>query len=175
MRSGDQGGGGGGGGGGAWGGEASRAKIKFKHFLGAKTASPGVFCFFYKLAFSHSETKIKKKKKKKMLKIYMFNLSYSENTGLGESVDDRALLCLAHLVSHLLFHLFFPVRPVSSIMATSSFDDSDDSGTAVSFCVCTELLDEGCNTQPYNLVCLWLSSFRFLFPMFPGMFILWWK
>ena len=40
------------------------------------------------------------------------------------------------------------MRLVSSIMATSSFEDSDDSGTAISFCVCTELLDVGCNTQP---------------------------
>ena len=65
-----------------------------------------VVVFYNKLAFSSpSETKKKKKKKKRKLKIYiMFNLSYSENTGLRESVDNRALLCLAHLVSHLLIY-----------------------------------------------------------------------
>ena len=43
--------------------------------------------------------------KKKLLKLYiMFNLSHSKNTGLRGGVDDRALLCLAHLVSHLLIY-----------------------------------------------------------------------
>ena len=83
--------------------EAPRAEIDFNHFSCAQTASPGVFFFFIiiKLAFSPSETNIKNK----MLKIYiMFNLSYSKNTGLRESVNDRALLCLAHFVSHLLIY-----------------------------------------------------------------------
>ena len=57
-------------------------------------------CFFYnnKLAFSLSE-----KKKKKCWKFTCLT-NYSENTGLGESMDDRALLCLTHLVSHLLIY-----------------------------------------------------------------------
>ena len=68
------------------------AKIDFKHFYVLRQHL--LECFFFynnKLAFSPSETR-KNKQTKKMLKIYiMFNL-YSENTGLGESMDDRALL-----------------------------------------------------------------------------------
>ena len=54
-----------------------RAEIDFKHFFMC-LASPWLFFYNNKLAFSPSETK------KAMLKIYKMLLSHSENTGIGD-------------------------------------------------------------------------------------------
>ena len=53
-------------------------------------------------------------------------------------------------------------------MATSSFDDSDDSGMAVSFCVCTELLQHPAGQLGLFMIIVILFPFS---PMFPGLFM----